>query len=559
MVALVFFEVCKSMADTVQNVLWIMADQLRFDYLSCAGHPHLHTPNIDALAARGVRFDQAYVQSPVCGSSRMSSYTGRYCRSTGAVWNNIPLRVDELTLGDYLKELDMRTVLVGKTHMSPDIEAMERLGLDPTSHIGVHLSQCGFEPYERDDGLNPTERIKARPIAYNDYMRDKGYDGENPWHDWANAADGPDGELLSGWLLAHADKPARAKEEDTETPYMTRRAMEFIAEADAAGERWCCHLSYIKPHWPYIVPAPYHNMYGQDDLVPVVRHEAERQNPHPVYGAFMEQRASVAFAKDSIREHVLPAYMGLIKQIDDQIGELMAFLEAQGRLDDTMIVFTSDHGDYMGDHWMGEKDMFHQPSVKVPLIVFDPRASADATRGTVSQDLVEGIDLLPTFVEACGGTVREHVVEGRSLNPLLAGNTPEQWREAVFSEYDYGHQWMREKLNRGAGETGMTMVFDGRYKMVHCEGYRPILHDLQEDPNEFFDRGDDPDYAEVIDRMNGLLLEWALTRKHRVTKSDAAIAAYEEQNLQLKAGIVIGVWDEEELRKLRIDAGIIDK
>ena len=101
------------MTETVRNVLWIMADQLRFDYLSCAGHPHLHTPNIDALAARGVRFDQAYVQSPVCGSSRMSSYTGRYCRSTGVAWNNIPLRVDELTLGDYLKELDMRTVSVG--------------------------------------------------------------------------------------------------------------------------------------------------------------------------------------------------------------------------------------------------------------------------------------------------------------------------------------------------------------------------------------------------------------------------------------------------------------
>ena len=108
------------MSETVRNVLWIMADQLRFDYLSCYGHPHLHTPNIDALAARGVRFDQAYVQSPVCGSSRMSYYTGRYCRSTGAVWNNVPLRVDELTLGDYLAELGIRTVVVGKTHLTAE-------------------------------------------------------------------------------------------------------------------------------------------------------------------------------------------------------------------------------------------------------------------------------------------------------------------------------------------------------------------------------------------------------------------------------------------------------
>ena len=334
--------------------------------------------------------------------------------------------------------------------------------------------------------------------------------------------------------------------------------MAFIAEADARDERWCCHLSYIKPHWPYIVPAPYHNMYGADDLVPPVRHEAERQNPHPVYGAFMEQRASVAFTNDSIRDHVLPSYMGLIKQIDDQIGELMKFLEAQGRLDDTMIVFTSDHGDYMGDHWMGEKDMFHQPSVKVPMIVFDPRASADATRGTVNSHLVEGIDLLPTFVEACGGTVRDHVVEGRSLAPLLRGAPVAEWRNVVFSEYDYGHQWMRERLGRTAAETGMTMVFDGRYKMVHCDGYRPILHDLQEDPNEFFDHGDDPDYAEIIAHMRNLLLEWALTRKNRITKSDAEIEAYEEKALQLGAGIVIGFWDEEELLAAKKAAGLID-
>lgn len=544
-------------AKDVRNVLFIMADQLRFDYLSCAGHPHLHTPNIDALAARGVRFDEAYVQSPVCGSSRMSFYTGRYCRSTGAVWNNIPLRVDELTLGDYLKELDMRTVLVGKTHMAPNTEAMERLGIEASSGIGVHVSQCGFEPYERDDGLHPTERPAYKNLAYNKYLEKQGYEGDNLWHEWANSAMGEDDEILSGWLLAHADKPARIADEDSETPYMTRRAMEFIAEADAKGERWCCHLSYIKPHWPYIVPAPYHNMYGKDDLLPVVRHEVERQSPHPVYGAFMEQRASTAFAKDHVREHVLPAYMGLIKQLDDQIGELMKFLEEQGRLDDTMIVFTSDHGDYMGDHWMGEKDMFHQPSVKVPMIVFDPRASADATRGTVENRMIEAIDLVPTFIEACGGTVRTHVVEGRSLEPLLAGEKDVDWREAVFSEYDYGHQWMRQKLGRHSGETGMTMIFDGRYKFVHCEGYCPILHDLQEDPQEFFDRGDDPEYASVIQRMEGLLLEWALTRNNRVTKSDAAIDAYEDKKQQLGAGVAIGFWDEKELEEARREAGFI--
>jgi arylsulfatase A-like enzyme len=128
------------------NVLWIMADQLRFDYLSCYGHPHLHTPHIDALAARGVRFTNTYVQSPVCGPSRMSAYTGRYVRSHGSTWNGVPLRVGEPTLGDHLREAGARAVLVGKTHMIADREGMAWLGLDPKSEIGARVAQCGFEP-----------------------------------------------------------------------------------------------------------------------------------------------------------------------------------------------------------------------------------------------------------------------------------------------------------------------------------------------------------------------------------------------------------------------------
>jgi arylsulfatase A-like enzyme len=113
------------------NVLWIMADQLRWDYLSCYGHPHLHTPNIDRLAERGVRFTQAYVQSPICGPSRMSSYTGRYTHSHGSTWNGIPLRVGEPTLGDHLREIGVAPVLVGKTHMRADVAGMKWLGIDP--------------------------------------------------------------------------------------------------------------------------------------------------------------------------------------------------------------------------------------------------------------------------------------------------------------------------------------------------------------------------------------------------------------------------------------------
>ena len=146
-----------------KNVLFIMCDQLRWDYLSCAGHPTLKTPNIDGLAKRGVRFTRAYVQSPICGPSRMSFYTGRYMNSHGSNWNGIPLKVGEMTMGDYYRPLGVRTALVGKTHMTADIEGMKRLGVDPKSIIGVRVSECGFDPYERDDGLHapgPGRRLR---------------------------------------------------------------------------------------------------------------------------------------------------------------------------------------------------------------------------------------------------------------------------------------------------------------------------------------------------------------------------------------------------------------
>ena len=156
-----------------KNVLWIMADQLRWDYLSCYGHPHLHTPHLDALAAKGVRFDAAFIQSPLCGPSRMSYYTGRYCRSHGSTWNGFPLRVGEPTLGDHLRPLGVRAALVGKTHMMPDTQGMEWLGIDPDSPIGVLLSECGFEPFERDDGLHPDGFYDPDP-AYDDLPASEG-------------------------------------------------------------------------------------------------------------------------------------------------------------------------------------------------------------------------------------------------------------------------------------------------------------------------------------------------------------------------------------------------
>lgn len=539
---------------TIKNIIWIMCDQLRRDYLSCYGHPNLKTPNIDRLAARGVRFDRAYVQSTICGSSRMSAYTGRYMRSHGSTFNNVPLRIGELTLGDHLREIGVRSVLVGKTHMEADAEGMERLGIDPDSVIGVLASECGFEPYERDDGLHPDGPYDPDP-AYDRYLRDQGFNAKNPWEELANSAQGPDGEQQNGWLLVHADKPARIPEEHSETPYMTRRAMDFVREAKADGRPWLMHLSYIKPHWPYIVPAPYHDMYGKDDVIPAVRDAGERDDPHPLYKAFMEERFSTNFSRDEVRERVIPAYMGLIKQVDDQIGVLMAFLDAEDLTDSTMIVLTSDHGDYLGDHWLGEKYLFHEQSVGVPLIVVDPDGMADATRGTASDALVEMIDLAPTFLEAMGGKAKPHVLEGQSLLPLLRGAAMATERRAVVSEYDFSFDAARLKLGSKVADSRAVMVFDGRWKYVHVPGYRPMLFDLATDPAELRDIGADPAFEAERARLREIMLDWALKPASRTTMADERITANDDValkfNLAASAGVIIGFWDEAELEEDR--------
>jgi arylsulfatase A-like enzyme len=513
------------------NILFIMYDQLRFDYLSCSGHPHLDTPNFDRVAGMGVRFTQTYVQSPICGASRMCYYTGRYASSHGAQWNGFPLRVGEQTIGDHLRKLGMNSWIIGKTHMTADAEGMARLGLAADSVIGARQSECGFDNWVRDDGLwsyGPDGFYDERRSPYNEYLKSKGYDGENPWADYANAGIS-DKQIASGWMFRNADKPANIREQDSETPWLTGQTIDFIDQAEGP---WMAHVSYIKPHWPYIVPAPYHNMFGSNQVKPARRHEVEREDPHPVYGAYMGNKVASAFQREDVRDKVIPAYMGLIKQCDDQLGRLLDHLEATGRMQDTMIVLTSDHGDYLGDHWLGEKDLFHEASVKVPLIIYDPRVEADATRGTTCDALVESIDLAATFVEVAGGPVPDHILEGRSLMPWLCGETPD-WRKYVISEYDYSSTPQAAKLGVAPRDARLFMVYDGRYKMMHAEGgMRPMLFDLHEDPEEFYDLAKGSEHNEIIDKLYLDLRHWGLRMSQRVTKSESDIIAMRGRSLR---------------------------
>ncbi len=532
----------------IPNVLFIMYDQLRFDYLGCAGHPHLQTPNFDRVAAEGVRFSRAYVQSPVCGASRMSTYTGRYTSSHGASWNNYPLKVGEMTLGDHLRPLGMEAWLIGKTHMAADLKGMERLGLARDGVIGARVAECGFDIWLRDDGLwgqGPDGFYDERRSPYNEYLKSKGYTAENPWHANANAGVDDAGDIASGFLMMHAGKPANIHEEHSETPWLTSRAIDFMEEKKG-GTPWLAHVSYIKPHWPYIVPAPYHDMYGSEHVQQPIRAAAEREGTHPVFDAFLNGGIGRAFHREKVRNTVIPAYMGLIKQCDDQLGRLLDYLEESDQRKNTLIVLTSDHGDYLGDHWMGEKDLFHEPSVKVPMIIADPRREADVARGTTSNALVEAIDLAATFVEVAGGKVPEHILEGRSLLPLLHGEAPDNWRDFAISEYDYSGTGVAVKLGLQPRDCRLFMVTTARWKFMHAEGgFRPMLFDLEADPQELNDLGADPAHAATVEEMYNHLFTWARRMSQRTAISDTEIAS--RRGGSDRKGILLGLFDGSEI------------
>jgi arylsulfatase A-like enzyme len=183
----------------------------------------------------------------------------------------------------------------------------------------------------------------------------------------------------------------------------------------------------------------------------------------------------------------------------------------------------------------------------VPLIVYDPSPEADATRGTVSDALVECIDFAPTFVDVAGGQVEGHVLEGHSLLPILRGEADEMPREVAICEYDFASTPLADKLGLGVREAIAFMVADKRWKLVHCEGgFRPILFDLENDPNEFNDLGDSADHTEIIEAMYEKLFAWARRPSQRTTRTHAQLLEMRKGGPR-KRGVVIGVYDENDI------------
>ncbi len=518
----------------IRNVLFLMTDQLRWDHLGCAGHPYLKTPNLDALARRGLRFANAFVNSGVCGPSRMSFYTGRYPITHGATWNRVPLSVGEVTLGEMLRGAGRSLALAGKTHVMPDRDGLHRLELEGASELGQLLERGGFDEIDRYDG----HHAPGAESGYPAFLRAQGYDSADPWTDYVIAGVDADGRVASGWHMRNVHLPARVREEHSETAYMTDQAIAYLRRM--GSQPWVLHLSYVKPHWPYMAPAPYHALYRADQCLPVVRAEAELRDAHPVLAAYRQQEECVSFQRDDCIRTVRPAYQGLVAQLDHHLGRLFDVMAELGRLDDTLIVFTSDHGDFLGDHWLGEKELFYDTVQKVPLIVVDPRPEADATRGAVETRFVESVDIVPTLLDALGIAGPTHRLEGRSLVPLLHGTPVEGWRDAVYSELDYSYRHARLALAKNVHQCRAFSLRSARWRYVYWLDEPEQLFDLDADPQEFHDLGRDASTEGLRAAMRNRLLDFLARRRHRSTVSDEAVergtGAYK------KAGVFFGQW-----------------
>ena len=274
--------------------------------------------------------------------------------------------------------------------------------------------------------------------------------------------------------------------------------MDFIREA--GDTPWCLHLSYIKPHWPYIVPAPYHDMYPPETHSAVLRNDNEQENPHPVFGAFMEERVSKAFTNDTTRTKVIGAYMGLIKQCDDQMGRLFAWLKETGRWDDTLIVLTSDHGDYLGDYNMMLKGALPFRAItRVPFIWSDPTDRRPAT----SDALASTVDIAATILDRVG-IEPFNGNQGRSLRPVMDHKT--DVRDELLIEYNDGGK----RLGFAQPARVRALVTPEWRYTIYKEQDWGELYDLKNDPSETHNRWDNAAHAatraHLAERMNHHLM-----------------------------------------------------
>ncbi len=457
------------------NVVIIYTDQQRYDTLGSSGNRLIQTPNLDRLAAQGTCFSRAYVTCPICVPSRVSLWTGRYNHTNLSYNNNRLMSPREADFAAVFKAAGYHTALIGKNHCFPSPRAREVFDtLKPATH-------AGFQP-----ALNPAGQRNLDVRA---------------------------GKMTVPFA------PDPVDPEENPTAQIVREAGRFVEEKrDKPFLLW---LSIPDPHPPYMVAEPWASMYeGVAVPAPAWREGEMQDKPYRQQLLVEWDRFNRDYPGDDILK-LRRIYWGMVSCVDEHVGRLMAALDRTGRSGDTIVVFTSDHGDYMGDHHMVRKSVnLYEALVHVPLIIRGPGIAARSTPA-----MVENVDVMPTLAELAGVAMPEGV-QGRSFAAVLRGKTASH-RSHVFLEHgDPGPvlrpgdlsqadqdrlRFSEHHLGKEVSSGPVRGVCSAQWKYCMTPGDVDELYDLEKDPDELVNLGADPRHAGICMDHRKLIQDWLIS------------------------------------------------
>ncbi|MEA2064330.1 MAG: arylsulfatase [Gemmatimonadota bacterium] len=466
------------------NILYLMADQHRYDCMGNSGNPVIKTPNLDRIAAGGVRFTRAYTSTPSCTPARSAILTGLSPWHHGMLGYGRVAERFPFELPRAVRNAGYHTFGIGKMHWFPQ-----------TTLHGFHGTLVDESSREESPGFLSDYRRWFRLVA-------PGLDSDASGIGWND----------------HRATSYPLPEELHPTCWTGDRAVEYIENYDRE-EPFMLKVSFARPHSPYDPPARFFQMYSDSDMPdPAVGKWAAGYEPWAQgYGNNL-WHGKLPLEKVRMARR---GYYGSVSFIDEQIGRILAALEAKGELDNTLIVYFADHGDMLGDHNLWRKTYAVDGSARVPMLLRWPRSMGmEEARGTVRNNPVELRDILPTFLDAAGAQIPEGL-DGRSMLELVRGEEG-RWREVLDLEH---WRCYSDRNNWNA-------LTDGRYKYIfHAYDGSEQLFDMHNDPDELEDLAILPKYRGLVDEWRGRMGEHLAERGEPYVKGGRPVARHGKDSL----------------------------
>jgi len=501
-----------------KNVLFITADQWRGDCLGCIGHPWVKTPNLDKLAKEGVLFKKHYAQTVPCGPSRASLYTGLYAMNHRSVNNGTPLNNRFTNIAREVRKLGYDPTLFGYTDTSADPREFHQKDPFLTTYEGLI------------PGMSSGITLTDNQLPWIAELISRGYKKSLNENNVYNPKPNYPGSMNRGKTFP----PPIYSNKDSSVAFLSNELIKWLRVREE--ENWFVHLSYLRPHPPWIAPEPYNSMYDPTLINKPIRKKTLEleSSQHPLLkmlhdliprkGFFPDdQKIPVSMANDMDISQAKATYFGLMTEVDHHLGKIINYLKDSEQYDSTLIIFTSDHGEHLGDHYLFGKLGYFDQAYSIPLIIRDPENKNNSKKsnkqGTEVDVFTESVDIMPTILDWLKAKIPEEC-DGISLYSIIKGEVPYNWRTEVHWEYDFreigSYQPMIEKEFRlSPDQCSLTVIRDEKFKYVHMTSLPPLLFDLRKDPEEFDNRADDPDFKNHVLEYAQKMLSWTMLHRDR--------------------------------------------